>query len=97
MKKQAVKDQTGTNRRRVRKHQMCKCFENRIKEIEKIENRIHFEDPIFTVSYPYIYMRNRNYFVPFQVLRYGGEKKIIAEEMLFCPFCGERIISRDDE
>ena len=76
---------------------MCKCFENRINNIWEIEDKRPVGDPIFTVSYPYIYMRDRTYFVPFQVLRYGGDKEIIAEKMLFCPFCGDRIISRDDE
>ncbi len=88
-----MKDQTGTNRRRVRKHQMCNCIKEHCREMRKIRKA-----PNERVGYKYQIPGKNKYFLPFNVSndKYDTIETIIVP-MVFCPFCGDRIISRDDE
>ncbi len=70
---------------------MCNCFENHMKEIKEAENRKACGEPVVLVTYPHITLRDRIYFIPFEIMREDGETEITAFEMWHCPFCGEKL------
>jgi len=68
---------------------MCNCIKEHCREMRKTRNQ--------RVAYKYQIPGKNKYFLPFNVSNDKHDTiETISVPMVFCPFCGDRIISEEE-